>query len=175
MKFDRWFKQFSLSLEKCLFYGALVFLGLLVISQLLMVREDVAYYLNNVYRLEGEPYPDTEKLSKDYYSEVFRRNVSGEPEEETYEISLKTVSPDSELQVLVNEEEEGKVGEEAVTVEVTAGDVVEVRGEVDAPVPATVRVVSSPGLSSPREGTELVVFGEYELVGWVVPENLDED
>jgi len=38
-----------------------------------------------------------------------------------------------------------------------------------------VEVLSSPGLKKPPEGKEVVAWGEYEMIGWVIPKEDDED
>ncbi len=174
MNFNRWLRRFSSSLEKFLFYATLGFLGLMVVVQAVMVKTDIGYYLNSVHRLEGEPYElDKEKHSKqeDFSGVLKDLDYSRYTGEEIYEVTLKVIPEVDNLKVIINEQERKVIEGKTVTVEVSAGDLIEIYGEANKEVPVTVRVASSPGLVSPEEGKEVLAFGDYEMVGWVVPQN----
>jgi len=177
VKLDKWFVRISRAWERYLFTGTLVLLFLLITFQIIMFRDTARNIFSITERKEGEVYLP---VKKEEYSNTGNQEAPGKGEgslTEQKKIKLEVVSPQKEidLKVIIDHEKEVAFKNNTASLFVNPGELIEVKGELDEDVPAVVKVVSSPGLKYPSEGKEVTVFGEYEIIGWVLPEEDGEN
>lgn len=163
---QRWFRQWSMRLERFLFGCTLLCLFLLVTSQLIMTNGKARSYLNRVEFIEGVPYrwPEAEPVPEASGA------APGRPVEGIYWIELALREGGGTLEVLRNGVTAGVLKREGLVIYVNPGDLMEVRGEAEGG-PAVVEIVSTGGLAYPRAGEKIETYGDYDLIGWAVPKD----
>lgn len=168
---DRWFGYFLRRVESYVFYFTIIFIIMMVLIQALMINSDIRQYLSRVDVLEGEPYTHSHGVG-DMFDETEKTTGAGSgPFQAPMEITLKVVTPQTRLKILVNGEERVTLHDKPLTIAVEAGDLVEVESDENCNNPAKVRVIGAVGLQQPRVGDEITVLGDNQLVGWAIPED----
>jgi hypothetical protein len=162
-----WFKRWARRLERHLFQTALIAVAVLIASQLIMINAGARYYLNRTEYLEGAPY---RWAAEDGKPGVFMPEGEGVLEH-VYWVELGLREGKGPLEVLRNGAAVGILESGNVIIYVNPGDILEIRGEITQDQPAVVEVISTRGLANPRVGTQVTTYGDYDLIGWAVPQN----
>lgn len=133
-----------------------------------MTNTNIRYYLSKVEQLEGVSIFASGEIPEDIKKPLHENVLS----EQRYSLTLKILDmvEGTELKILLNGEKAAFLAEERLVLNVQPGDLIEVSGFVPGSEPAAVVIVDANGLKSPARGDTIHTFGDYDLVGWAIPE-----
>lgn len=158
---QNWFRRWAHRFDRWLFGLTLVLLLLLVLSQLLLTNEQLRYYMNRVDFNEGVPYHWPEEASTYLNSEA----AAG-----SYWVELVLHGGES-MELLRNGEPAGLIVPAGTMIHVDPGDMLVVRGTAKGSAPLVVEVIATGGLLYPQAGTKIETYGDYDLIGWAIPDS----
>jgi len=165
---QNWFKEWAPRVERYLFGAALIVVALIVLSQIIMTNARARFFLNRTESLEGRPYNWFEEVGPGARTTA---SPGQRAADSIYWIELGLRKGEGPLEVLCNGAPVGILEAGNLIVYVNPGDIIEVRGEITREQPAVIEVVSTRGLSSPQVGTQVMAYGDYDLIGWAIPQN----
>lgn len=164
-----WFRKWAPRVERCLFGSAFIVAALVFSCQLIMTNARVRSFLNRTESLEGKPYNWLEEVGPGARTTALPGQRASE--NGVYWVELGLRRGEGSLEVLCNGTPVGTLEAGSLIIYVNPGDLIEVRGEIPRDRPAVVEVVSTRGLVSPQVGTQVTAYGDYDLIGWAIPQN----
>lgn len=170
MDYDKWLQRFTTKVERIVFRFTLIVVVLLFLVQAVMMNDQLRPLLSYTDRLEGTALK--EELQKVISGRL--EQVESDTMEEKPAVLIELIPPAGEkppdLTLFLNGKPYFSMGEEILYLPVTAGDLLEVAGQVYGNNPAKVRIVDVYGnLQAPVKGREILTFGDKELIAWIIP------
>ncbi len=169
MDYDKWLQRFASRIESFVFRFVLSLIVLLFVVQAVLMNDYLRPLLGYTDQLEGKVLH--EELQKVIAGRV--EQTRKQPLEEMA-VVIELIPPAEEklpeLTIFVNGTPRATLGRETIYLPVAAGDLLEVGGQVYGSKPATIRIVDVRGdLLAPVKGSEMLTFGEKELIAWIIP------
>lgn len=170
MSFERWFARATHKFEFFLCKLALFLLVFLIISQVVLTRENTRSFLSVVDQLEGVPL-------EEYYGQEIGQPVISYGEEkgagEEFFLVLQARGEGGpgdyhDLKVVVNLDNITTFTSPQLRINVKPGDMIEIDGrENNFPVEVSV-IDHSPQVASTFGEASVTTWGTIELLGWVI-------
>lgn len=168
MNYDKWLQRFTGRIERIVYRITLLFVVLLFLVQAVLLNDSFRPYLSYTDRFEGKAI--LEELQEVITNNVERRMNGISETAVLLEMIPPPDAPPPDLTLYVNGKPYASFKENQLYLPVSAGDMLEIEGDIYGSTPAVIRIAEVYGdLEAPEKGMEIFTFGEKELIAWIIP------